>query len=390
MRANDTSRPKAYLATALAGGMRPFRYRRGIHRLLGLPDQGGRAVTVLPPLPPVGFQYERHRGLGRPWPPSPLQVPPSEHRRGRPVGEAEFDGEMHAVIREETPAERTETTSPVMGMPSPEKTPFRNRTAPLEAEPEGGPSTSASTGQKEHATGEQALELGQSDRVVREATQHMLQEATPPAAPPRLSATAEPVTPGPARLEIPGITQRRELFAALAHHVSTRDSAGGVPSAGRSGPHARADAEARSSVLTGSMRARGTNLQHHAGLDDAPPEETALQTEAAPPHDESPVADPMLDARSAVRTMPASVFRTGGQTGGEIEHVRRAVAQLAARQEASPDTPPREPPSSPPAATPPVSPPPMIVQRVAGPPRRVPRAFWASSMLRSTHLRILR
>lgn len=391
MRANDTSMPGAYLTRALAGGMRPFRYRSGVYRLLGLPDRRAEGVTFLPPLPPVGFQYEKHWRAESPWTPTPLQIPARAHRQGAPAGEGESEGEMASADRERKPMESAGAATPsLVGALSSEQNPFGNRTAPLEPWPGEGSAASTSTGMKKRTTGDQKSSLESSDRIIQEGTQSTLSEAPAP-----VSSPDSPVTLGPALapsggLEIPGITQRRALFASLARHVSTRDSAGVVPSAGRSGSRAHAGTEARSSGLTDSMRARGTNPKHHTELDGGPRNKAALQAGAVTPHDGSPIADPMLASHRTVEETSPSVFRSGRRMRDEVEHVRRAVATRTVRQEAAQDATPRGTPPPSPAAAPPIAPPSIVVRQIIGPSRRVSRAFWGSSILRSTHLRILR
>ena len=76
MPSDDTRLPGAYLIRLLDGGVRPFRYRSGVHRLMGMPERADSAMTSTPPLPPVGFTYAERPVLDNLLGPSSSLPPP--------------------------------------------------------------------------------------------------------------------------------------------------------------------------------------------------------------------------------------------------------------------------------------------------------------------------
>ncbi len=351
----------SYLSGLLAAGARSFPYSGGVYRLLGQTAPQGTAVRFPPPLPPVGFAYEQGPrlwetpGMGNPPFPgvAPSRVPVDAGKEAeRGDGEASHRPRsippIRAGMRPETgrPEEPPSVPSPLVPSTSAPST-LRPAVAGgrVEAEPSSlAPPRGAPAGEPrvKPRSAEPTAEPGLLGEEPRDVTQRAVS--------PLVDAPVEGVG-----LSIPGLSQRRLAFAALA---------GTLP---------RSDARSRPDEST----------------------QSELPADISPP----------LPALHALPSIPgeAATFRARARSIEEVEHVRRAVVaqapqrtgqkaireavREAAREAVREGISSARPEGSPRLAA---SVPVVVVQRVSDPSRQVPRAFWSSSALRSTHLRMLR
>lgn len=385
MPTSDNPTTGLYLRGLLAAGARPFAPPSSVFRLLGRPVPQGGAMRFPPPLPPVGFVYETLARFGG-------QLALDSAPLSAPDGRGEARGGP-SQFGDDRPAPRASAVATASRSPEPTVSPPHAAPPPVSVALAPAPTRAASEGERVEAA-------SVAPRVeVRDELRSSL--VGPPARPPHdsldgaPSANAAPVAPAPespsgqdteqgsvARaaerrvgLAIPGLTQRRAAFAALAGTLP-RSEETGAP--GVSERPTLPDAEA---------------APVRPGL--APVERTA----ATP-------TSPAVGGRSsrAPRSPEgAAGFQTKVRNGEAIEQVRRAVAaqhaervtpetvrevaREAAQEAMREGAPRRRPEESPRVQEAPA--PVVVVQRTEGE-QRVPRSFWSSSALRSTHLRMLR
>ncbi len=349
MPADDHRTQRRYAAGLLAAGARPFPFRGGVYRLLGRAASQAGALRFAPPLPPVGFSYEH--------PASPdggsgLKARPGSGDGGVPDG----------------PPPRLQRTPPA---PTPDA---EARPAPCSApapRPLAEPDGSWPTASRESA-GATEGDL----RVRRTAGRPGSVAASPASEAPRDAPPAGHAGPEQIRMAVPGFTQRRAAFAAL------------------SGADLAAPPERRSEGNAGPPEASGREGGLRL-LAAAPMPGPAGVTSARPGSGMSGSGEEGSVERSAVRSRV--------RVTEDVERVRRAVVEQRPRGEDAVRAVAREAARevvqeaasaehrAPEARVRPTSPAPVVVvQNVAGSERQVPRAFWAGSVLRSSHLRLRR
>jgi hypothetical protein len=330
--------PGQYLLSQLGGGARPFPYRTGVYRLLGLPLQREERIGFRSPLLPVGFQYVQPQLGEAPWPVAPPSFP---------ADEISFEveappGPLSPAMPGERPVARHAAGAPADAGIWPQSEAHR---APRLNLPESGARTSASP-------------LQTSDVVPPEAPQV-------PATKPRALGLA-----------IPGISERPLVFPALARKSPVQDVSGpqeqvtlrpaiaDAPSGPTAPPETDEKAGAPAAVAGGQTDARALNAQR-AGF--------------APKH------------RQAAASLPEpALLRSRPRVAEQVEQLRQAVARLAARQAPPREEPREEVPSPRRASAPPAPREVMVVRQAARAGHGIPRSFWASSTLRSIHLGVLR
>lgn len=396
----------------LLGRARPFRYRGAVHRLLGVPVSDAGELASPPRLPLPAFRYH-FPGPGLVASEAPGSGAPDRGRGdppARPTPAAGGSTEVDAADRPRPsadptsgslrPAARSRSPDPARTLPAGRGAPSPPRPAAHDppGDPEPGPSAPSRPG--EHATG-RAGPSGEASRGGQPAPR----EAPRP-------------TEGSVGLAVPGLTERRAFFAALAGldlkgtdveppPASTADAParssasadergtereGPEPAPSGGTPVTDGTAPARLRDTATKVRGEGAGKEKAArGLTafedaaDRPPAALVPRGPAALERREVPSPEgPPGDARTAA-------FRARVRPGREVEHLRRAVTKLAGRRSAPPaegesgdanaGTVPRA--SDPERKV-------VVVRRRPPSPRRVPRAFWSSSILRSTHLRLLR
>lgn len=371
MPTNDHPTTGLYLRGLLATGARPFPPPSSVYRLLGQAPPRGAAMRFPPPLPPVGFVYE---GLAR--------------LRPEIAELADRDEELEAD-RVAAPAELARTldepTSPTASAGTLPPPALPQRVAPSSAQASGG-------------GGVRAAESGL--KPPNDPPREVLPRLAPPAEPgvaPAPSLGAEPPGVSVAEqasvqeeaaaalhapekrsgLAIPGLTQRRSIFAALA----------------------------------GTLPREGATQAPEAPATEGPAPFSAGKPTAADPPSAAPALQPSRGIRPAPRSGPSApdeegaVFRARRRVKEEVERVRRVVAPSPgggapeavreavreAVQETVREERVRSRPEEPSARRdPPATSPVVVVHRVEESERRAPRAFWSSSVLRSRHLRMLR
>lgn len=371
MPAERTAEPGRYLAGLLASGVRPFGYRGGVHRLLGVPARPEGRAAFLPPLPPVGFRYEAQEWSGLPDAPSGEEAPTPRFSRGAaapPRALPEPDPPYAGRPEPAPPAEEPDSTPALAPRPRPSGAPSPSVLRP--APPfDGGPRPVAPPPPGREVPRGTDVAAGPRPEEKPGARSAAPRGPTEPAA-----VEPSPSTEGSIGLTVPGTTERRTAFAALARHLSLPADAGGVPERGRSAPPG----------AEGDRAPDGVGLRR-VEPGPADPSRSALARRAADRTD--PRAEPPAPpgARTSPAPDPGFVSRPGVRQAEAVEQLRRALAEAAERRE-PPRREPRE--EAPPPARPAVVPPsPVIVLRSAG--RRSGRGLVRSPLLRS-HLRILR
>lgn len=374
MPTNDEVTFGLYLRGLLATGARPFAHRGSVYRLLGRPAPQGIAMGFPPPLPPVGFVYEQLAWFrempalgGAPLP----TFPPSREPNETPE-RVEEDASIRPRSTPPAPdaarpdVEKTAVRSPIVPH-SPSGLPLSMRTGERVKGGEAVPPSLTSLGASlDEAPGgmpparplDAAGPLGEAPRVTTPSL-------VPPPVEAPLNAAGKGGTGVPSErvgLAIPGLTQRRSAFAALAGA-----DAGGV------------DSFAVSSVVSSAVSSV------------APPPRVTPPILSAPPSAPSPIHSEGasgLRARTSIAEEVKRVRRTVTAPGPQrmVREVVEEAARKAVREEASRlwsgESPSRH------AAS--VLAPVVVVQPASADVQRVPRAFWSSSALRSTHLRRLR
>jgi hypothetical protein len=387
MPTNDFPAAGRYVTGLLATGARPFAHRGGVYRLLGRPVPQDGAVHFVPPLPPVGFVYEQGARFGG-W-------SGERNAASLPALRPQRQAEASEGKQGKTTPEKAEGAVPLIAPPvSQRAAPERSEAPPLNPTPPPA-HASSSPGQPSR---QKAPAPSPEGRVGRP-----LQTVKPPADidPPKETQLSSPpveeaLTETFLRREglaVPGLTQRRAVFAALAGVLPSLNEAR------QEGAHFPAGEKARSEP-EGLARVDATVGKGARGPETLVPN---TPTPAAPSRPQRSVPEARASALSA-QPGEAAVFRARTRVIEEVEHLRRAVtpppergvreaAEEAAREvvrEAVREGALR---TSPARARPqPVEPPArvVVVQPVVSAAQRVPRAFWSSSALRSTHLRMLR
>jgi hypothetical protein len=425
----ERARPTGgYLLGLLADGAAAFAPRTGVHRLLGVPAAEAQGVSFLPPLPPVGFQYAAWGGgaapgpgapgglaapLGPPAPRAELAPPPlSTHAPGRPASSFDaWDGGNDAArpapsasaASSAPPRMDTRTAFPAASPDAVERgMQARETRGAGDPHPGSHPSPFDSASDVPRSPGALAAPRGRS---ALDAARTAPVDATSPAAAkpaadrPADERPADGVAEarGPARtvgLTIPGVSGAREILAALAQRQASRETARpDPPRAPADRSSGAADAEGQG---TGADAAHPTPRRPFAAP-LLPPRRAEVgaagegRGEEMEAHAEA--AHPMPRRASTALARPATDVGPqlqGAGRGGEaeVEQLRRATAARA-RQSAPPRDEPAPP--APPTVIVQAAPaPPVVVQAAAGPEAYAPRAFLASSLLRGSHLRVLR
>lgn len=253
------------------------------------------------------------------------------------------------------------------------------------------------------------------DQTASSGIQSLMPETSPDDPPRTLDESGDQSVETPrAGLAIPGASRRRTPHTALAAQGSTQETAASAP---RSlSPAASADRDFQRATpggdkldLTGPRpRVRDTIVDNRPSAQRRPTRTTrgaAVPTaeraddlpqrarQSTQPHGH---ADVFLHGstrglRSFVSEQNPGLIGTRPRATEAVEHLHQALTQRAARQVKSGDERHEAPLAS--RATRPLpapAPPVVVVQRASAAIRLTPRAFWASSTLRSMHLRILR
>lgn len=360
MPASDHPTTGLYLRGLLAAGARPFAPPGGVYRLLGQAPPQRTAVRFPPPLPPVGFVYE---GLAR------LRPGPAGIAGSAALGQEESGAESYPGPR----SEAGRLAAPVRPQ----------RTAPLQGGTgEGGGRAASASGAPHRPDGAVTSAPSVGERLARREEPPGGSASVERAAVQR--ATDPPCAETRTGLAIPGLTERRAIFAALAGGLPHDESDGAPPASSTPAPSAPAPAGASPRLISESATS------------ERPSPSQALRPSGAIRATATPARTPAVEV---------AAFRAQERVVAEVEHVRRAVAaqadrvtpeavreaareavREAVREEKTEGRSERRPDRRDAPAPAPV----VVVQRVEGGERRAPRAFWSSSALRSPHLRMLR
>ena len=360
-------RTEGYLSELLAGGERPFRYRSGVHRLLGMPRAEDRAIVFAAPLPPGRFAY----GTGfsaqtfkAPHSSSPSVQRAYEDSTGHPRSK---DGELVEVPREGHKTHQGDDRYPP-SMPA-----QGPRHAPNQVEGKDTTRKEVSR-KKEHHDRSLTAEREKSEAMPL---------AEPSAMPDGHSASSHPVLESlmqSGKTLSPTPLKRQEQNEGGA--IRREASGGKKRTEEDSPPHPAlrsSEVATSSSVGSGVSSAAKVTAQQHV------PEGSY----------QKPVSLPSAqDMASKARSE-----RYGAPAGGaeQLERLRRVMrgsvheapvseARPSHSANAAPEVEEVHEASGRPAASPPV----VVVQSAPAPNRPVPKAFWQTSVLRSTHLRSLR
>jgi hypothetical protein len=334
MSADRLRLPGQYLLSQLGSGLRPFPYRGGVYRLLGLPLPAQERIGFRPPLPPVGFRYVQPQ-----WGDLPPSLPSSGGTGPAPRAASSPANEFAAGTAQSPPA-RAEPPS-VPG-PRPATADFAQSLQRPSSPGPGGIHPGSGRPQNERAYLAPAIEAeaatpnpdpGEPKRKgVRGAVADT--SAGTPLEPP-------PSGPRSTGLAIPGVTERRLGFTALAEQPSGQPSSQEVP----------------------------------APLEPRGPRSTASAVAGAP--------------RTA-EAEPSATLRARPRVARQVDQLRQAAAQIAVRQASPREEPGEEPPSPRRAPSPSITREVIVIRPAPRTVRVIPRSFWASSVLRSTHLGVLR
>jgi hypothetical protein len=330
MSADRLRLPGQYLLSQLGSGLRPFPYRGGVYRLLGLPLPAQERIGFRPPLPPVGFRYVQPQ-----WGDLPPSVPssggtgPAPRAASSPPNELAAGTAQSPPVRAEpppVPGSRSAKTDFAQSLQRP-SSPGPGGIHPGSGRPRNEPASLAPAIEAEAATPNP--DPGEPKRKdVRGAV------ADTPAGTPLEPPPCGPRSTG---LAIPGVTERRLGFTALAGQPSSHE----VP----------------------------------APLEPRGPRSTAPAVAGAP--------------RTA-EAEPSAMLRARPRVAGQVDQLRQAAAQIAARQASPREEPGEEPPGPRRAPSPSITREVIVIRPVPRTARVIPRSFWASSVLRSTHLGVLR
>lgn len=326
--------PRGYLIRLLAQGNHRFRYRQGVHRLLGIPERPAQTQTFLPVLPPIDFKYEQ---------PSFGVAPPTSVPLG-PEG-------MGAVRYKEKPLQAYPRPTGPQGVPPPPPPVPATVSTPPPGRDEV-PAAGAAAPPKQN--------IGESFDGPAE-TKHV-------------------------QLSIPGVTTKHRLASAPlvpGHTLPARPSLQRAGDAPTTDAPPGVDARSKVNAHTPPATPRRTSEDHKKADSVAP----APKSEFVPSPTVSAVRAATERIQPAEAIPPTPQFKPAKRVTDEVEHLRQAVRRLAAKQAPAPASPPEAPPQAPPPA--PV-PPVVVVEPPPEPVRRTPRAFWSASTLRRTHLRTLR
>ena len=361
MRFKRDESSEGYLSGLLSGSVRPFRYRSGACRLLGMPGVADGKVVFAAPLPPGSFAYgpgySVHSAPGQDASSmSPHSAPrPRGHdesslrsEAGRPAKVLPEADRLSEVPREEyeLPVSDSEVYPPPMPAQGPRHAPIR-------------------TGQEEErARGEQ-----------HERPSESLGE-----------------------IEVPGVTPPGQ-------RVSVRPVQGALPQAEQA--PSLASEEGQNAQPPGfSARRKGAAIEEEApsprpvsrpaGI-TAPSEEhrafpaaNMMQQQAPEGRGQQPISFP---DGSVAPGAPSPGYGAPVGTEAQLDRLRR-TARGSIPETPVPKTRPvssaevRKAPDAANQAAPPQ--PVVLVQPAPAPPRPVPKAFWQTSVLRSMHLRSIR
>jgi len=346
MRADLTPLVARDLLGLTVGGVQSLQYRGGVFRLLGVPTPTVARFSMLPPLPSVGFQYERTRSEA--FHRSPFHAVPSDADVPTPRG-----GSRQAAA--------TDRRSPAAG-PAHAST---RRDARPGSESDGAPPPVSRS-----FSGD-----AWSDPVA----------AVVPEAPERH------IDPDPDRaaggISIPGVTERQSVFAAIARMSRSEGAKPPVPGD-------RQDERVRGRLPSPDVRTSPAQSDADVVQRASPSVDRAER-----PREPSTAVSMLAPQREVSRrdVPPANTSAVSPRVLEGIARLRSAMSTMAVRQAlGSSEGPPTDsdlpaPPISTGAVLPPVAPAPVVlVWRPTVPNRRIPRAFWHSSTLRSVHLGALR
>lgn len=402
MPSNTTRLPGQYLLGQLSDGLHPFPYRSSVYRLLGLPSRPESKITYRRQFLPVGFRYEQQGPVSAI--PSPAaEFPPAGIQAPSIPEDATFDtGDTPSPSRAFQMMDSPRFHSPAgfrARQAAPEITEKRPH-VPLETHTDDDPSLP----DRPEAAPVSDTQGAHSEEL-KPPSLPVIHTSTKPAPAPaaeRVSQT-EPVAPASQEtpetaelvpkslptatrtigLSIPGFTDKRAVFAALSRHLVSQESPE-VPE------------------IPSMNRQPAEPVQPHRNL--APVEETPSLSYA--PIRKENLSTQKAPAKPAVQPDPGPVTRTWHsnpeppplmqssrsrvRAADQIEHLRQVVTTMASKQGAAQNTSQEKPPDppAPPART--AAPQSIVVVRQAGASPRTPRAFWATSLMRSTHLRMLR
>lgn len=353
-----------FLARIAAAGARPYAVRSGVYLLLGEPP---RATSVLHPPAgplPVGFAY---RG---PFP-------------GTGTGAASSTGGAASAA-----APPAAPPSAGAGGTTPRGADGGRRTAPAREAP-GRDGRDGSDGSG-----------GPGRRTAGPGTPGPDGAGEPPSGAPGPTPVEE-AGPAPlarrSGLELPGRTERRRTFPAL------RETGAPAEEERRDGPVAGAGAAGSPADPVGG--GDGTRKPLAPGGERAPgvPGPIPVPTDRSV-GDAGPSASPGSPAPGdRARDEPLGSLReelraAADPGAGDLDRLRAAMRRTSPTPDApAPDPEDREsrsrgrPDEASPPDDPPAAPEPVVIRRPPREPRRsVPRSFWSSSLIRATHLRMLR
>lgn len=406
-----------YLARILADGARPHVYRAGVYRLLGVTPPNSPATSFALPLPPAAFTYQGAKpGMRVDGAPPSENVPEVESHGASDAPDAR-DHARPGATGSEQHALPADADHPVVRQPD-------RRRQRAHDEPAGdeiaaaSPSTDLSTSSTPTAPDplpHVGIDIpGQTPRRPIPPAVEAPADALPPSAasPPdgrdpsdaSGSGLAAPsANPPPA----PGASRRVGDVDSGAHS-RTSDLKGAAATDDFS--RRAGDGEHKT---PGSLEAQDASASASASA-AAPRNHSALETRemlgpGQRPDDvvsqvrrtlaglaagrKTPLPDRATPERGDPIELPAP-SNAAMRPENQVERVRRAVAKLETRRTARVEQDPPAVPTAPasrPTPTSSLAPPPVvIVQRSQPSAGGVPRAFWKSSTLRSTHLRILR
>jgi hypothetical protein len=339
--------PADFLLRQLRSCSGPILYRSGVSRLLSLPDQGGQQMDYPLPVPPVGFRYQRTNALDSAPPPdvSALHLSDAFGRQDRP--KRVVDAAPNPPAADERGRVRSDGLSG-------HGTSFehsREVDEQVAAQPvAGGSTTSRHVQDLPGGTARpSAGQLQPVDVTIPSVTRSQIDGAGRP-----VSASMPDVA-------------NPNLLPAPRPHRSQDDVA---PSTG-DGPRR---------PLDDVPAADGSRAPSQPEPVCLPPQPAPASSSARPP------------TRRLATDAPTVLPRPQSAQRQQVEQLRDAARRIAqpgpVRQETLQQ--PSAPPVMPPSASAPPAPQPSTVRR---PPRMgsgIPRAFWASSTLRSTHLGVLR
>jgi hypothetical protein len=404
MPSEDYSMPGVYLLRQLGSDARPFAYRSGVYRLLGLTLGAETRLGFLPPLPSVGFQFlqpgeppdvepapEALPRVSRPPPRpgsqehfmAPATSEPVPRSSGPPAGpEAPDPPESFGILDGFQPGAPRGIAAAAL-VPATGVAPQPHTAEPREprlVRPHAGSPTSSGAAGIGHPPDPYQPGKGSS-----------------PAASPQ-TPVAVPRSVG---LALPGVTERRTVFASLAGQPAREEETGATPARERP---PRDAAPAEPTLPPADPRERTAAPAGPTDLFAARPElrgPTAWKPALEPPVRRAlPITgeedvDPDPPRRDRAATPGLSGERPPGLVPAlprtdPVEQLRRAAVRRAARQSPPSAGAEEEIVTSRRAVSPPAARQVVVVRATARPSTELSRAFWSSSILRSRHLGVLR